>query len=80
MKFTIYSKDGCSYCEQIKKLMKALCLDYVVYELGKDFCRDDFYNEFGEGSTFPQIVVGDQNIGGCKETIEFLRKQKILND
>jgi glutaredoxin len=78
MKFTIYSKEGCHYCEQVKKLMKALCLDYQIYELGKNFSVDDFYNEFGEGSTFPQVVVGDTNIGGCKETVEFLKLQKII--
>ena len=78
MKFVIYSKDGCSYCEQIKKLMQALCLDYKVYDLGKNFSVDDFYNEFGEGSTFPQVVVNDRNLGGCRETIKFLREQKII--
>ena len=78
MKFKIYSKDGCSYCEQVKKLMNTLCLDFVVYNLGTDFSKDDFYYEFGEGSTFPQVVVNDDNIGGCKETIEFLRSQKII--
>jgi glutaredoxin len=78
MKFVIYSKDGCSYCEQIKKLMQALCLEYTVYDLGKNFSKDDFYNEFGDGSTFPQVVVNDTNLGGCKETIQFLREQKII--
>jgi glutaredoxin len=78
MKFKIYSKDGCSYCEQVKKLLNALCQDFVVYNLGEHFSKDDFYYEFGEGSTFPQVVVNDNNIGGCKETIEFLREQKII--
>jgi glutaredoxin len=78
MKFKIYSKDGCSYCEHIKKLMNTLGLDFVVYNLGENFSKDDFYYEFGEGSTFPQVVVNDQNLGGCKETIKFLQEQKII--
>jgi glutaredoxin len=78
MKFKIYSKEGCSYCEQIKKLMNSLCLDFIVYELGGDFSKDDFYYEFGEGSTFPQVVCDDQNLGGCKDTIAFLRTENII--
>lgn len=78
MKFKIYSKDGCPHCEHLRALMNSLCLDFVVYHLGVNFSKDDFYLEFGEGSTFPQVVMGDTNLGGCKETIQFLRDQKII--
>ena len=33
----------------------------MLYKLGREFQRDDFYAEFGKGSTFPQII-------GWKET------------
>jgi glutaredoxin len=78
MNFTIYSKDGCPYCDQIKKVMNLVGLKHVVYNLGEHFCKDDFYNEFGEGSTFPQIIMGDKKLGGCKDTIAFLKEQSIL--
>jgi glutaredoxin len=78
MKFVIYSKDNCPYCEQIKKVMRLACLEHVVYNLGKDFSVDDFYNEFGEGTTFPQVVKDATKLGGCKDTIAFLKEQKIL--
>ena len=33
-----------------------------------------FYGQFGQGSTFPQVVLNDtQKIGGCTETVKYLR-------
>ena len=57
MNFAVYSKDGCPYCDKIKQVMDLTKLSYVVYNLNEDFDRDSFYGEFGQGSTFPQVVV-----------------------
>ena len=77
MNFTIYSKNGCPYCDKIKQVMDLTKLSYVVYNLNEDFDRDSFYGEFGQGSTFPQVVVDGIKLGGCVDTIEFLRENKI---
>ena len=53
-------------------------LSYVVYNLNEDFDRDSFYGEFGQGSTFPQVVVDGKKLGGSVGTIEFLKEQKII--
>ena len=78
--FTIYSKDGCSYCDKIENLMLFTEVKYVVYKLGRDFTKEAFYEEYGEGATFPQITFDGNKIGGCQETIAFLREQKHLPD
>ena len=77
MNFAVYSKDGCPYCDKIKQVMDLTKLSYVVYNLNEDFDRDSFYSEFGQGSTFPQVVVDGKKLGGCVDTIEFLRENKI---
>ena len=77
MNFAVYSKDGCPYCDKIKQVMDLTKLSYVVYNLNEDFDRDSFYGEFGPGSTFPQVVVDCKKLGGCVDTIEFLRENKI---
>ena len=77
MNFAVYSKDGCPYCDKIKQIMDLTKLSYVVYNLNEDFDRDSFYGEFGQGSTFPQVVVDGKKLGGCVDTIEFLRENKI---
>jgi glutaredoxin len=50
---------------------------HVVYELDKDFTREEFYAEFGEGSTFPQIMLDDIRLGGCRETINYLQENNV---
>ena len=52
----------------------------MVYTLGKQFEKDAFYGEFGEGSTFPQVVVDGKKLGGSVETVKFLKENKIIPD
>jgi glutaredoxin len=78
MNFIIYSKEGCPYCEKIKKVMDLTKLNHVVYTLNQDFTKEEFYSEFGEGTTFPQIICDGNNLGGCTQTIKFLKEQNIV--
>lgn len=78
MNFTIYSKKGCPWCDKIKQLIKITKLEHVVYTLDEDFTREEFYAEFGEGSTFPQIIVDDKHIGGCSDTVQYLQEQNLV--
>ena len=78
MNFTVYSKQGCPYCEKIKTVLELAQLPFVVYNLEEHFTKEEFYAEFGEGSTFPQVVCNDQKLGGCTESVKFLREKNIL--
>ena len=77
MNFAVYTKDNCPYCEKIKQVMDLTKLSYVVYNLNEPFDKKSFIDEFGQGSTFPQVVVDGKKLGGCVDTIEFLRENKI---
>jgi len=79
MKFTVYSKDGCCHCTKVQQVLQLSSLEHVVYKLGIDFDRDGFYAEFGEGSTFPQVVLNDQeHLGGCTDTVRYLKEQNLV--
>lgn len=79
MKFTIYSKDGCPYCTKIEQVLELSNLEYVVYKLDKDFDRQQFYSEFGEGTTFPQVILNDEHqIGGCTDTVKYLTENNLV--
>jgi len=79
MKFTVYSKDGCPYCSKIKQVLELAKLEHVVYTLGENFERDQFYAEFGQGSTFPQVILNDQeHLGGCTDTVQYLKEQNLV--
>jgi len=77
MNFAVYTKDNCPYCEKIKQVMDLTKLSYVVYNLNEHFDKKSFFGEFGQGSTFPQVVVDGKKLGGCVDTIQFLRENKI---
>tara|TARA_B100000003_G_scaffold2354_1_gene2206 strand:- start:2210 stop:2446 length:237 start_codon:yes stop_codon:yes gene_type:complete len=78
MTFTVYSKDGCPFCVKVQKVLQLAELQHVVYKLGTDYDRTEFYEKFGEGSTFPQVLLDDKFIGGCTETVKYLREQKLV--
>jgi glutaredoxin len=82
MNFTVYSKRGCPYCDKIKTILSDLSVKkgypVICYELDTNFTREEFYAEFGQGSTFPQVVVDDKHIGGCVDSIKYLQENNVL--
>ena len=76
--FVIYSRDGCPYCTKVVQLMKKSDQKYVVYKLGQEFQRDDFYEQFGKGATFPQIIFEGKKLGGCMETARYLQENNLI--
>ena len=78
MNFAVYTKDGCPYCDKVKQVLELTESRFVVYNLGQHFEKKEFYGEFGEGSTFPQVVVNGQKLGGCVDTIKYLKEQQII--
>lgn len=76
--FTIYSKSGCPYCVQIKQVMEYKEFPHVVYMLGQDFTKEEFYSQFGEGSTFPQVMFGTDHLGGCTDSVKYLKENNLL--
>ena len=79
MKFTIYSKEGCPYCEKVKQVMQLTQLEHKVYTLNENFTKEEFYAEFGEGSTFPQVDLNDtEHLGGCVDTVKYLKENNLV--
>ena len=78
MNFTVYSRDGCHYCTKIQEVLRLAELKHVIYKLDRDFDRDSFYQQFGKGSTFPQVVLNTENLGGCTETVQYLKENNLV--
>ena len=53
-------------------------IKHVIYKLNRDYTREEFYDKFGKGSTFPRVIKDDTIIGGCTETVKYLREQKLV--
>ena len=59
--------------------MKTKGIRYEKFELGTDFTTEEFLYRFGKQSTFPQVVLDDnQKIGGMKDTVRFLLENKFV--
>ena len=78
MNFAVYTKDGSPYCDKVKQVLELTGSKFVVYNLGEHFEKNEFYGEFGQGSTFPQVVCDGNKLGGCVDTIQYLKEQQIL--
>lgn len=61
-KYTIYSKDDCSYCQQAKNLLLIKGKWFDVKKLNVDFTLEEFVEQFPEQKTFPMIVHRKYNV------------------
>jgi len=78
MEAVVYTKQNCQWCERVKYLLNNVGINYLEYEYEKDFTKKQFYAEFGEGATFPQVSIDNKHIGGCKDTLHYLQEQNLL--
>ena len=48
--------------------------------LDKDFNREDFFKEFPNARTFPQIIINKEHVGGYEELKKWLEKNSLNED
>jgi glutaredoxin 3 len=66
---TVYTTEPCSFCARVKGLLKARGLEFSEINLSKDPAgRVELANRTGM-MTFPQVLVGEQLLGGFSETL-----------
>ena len=78
MNFTVYTKEGCPYCSSILQILVGKDLAFTEYKLDDNFTREEFYAEFGQGSTFPQVVMDGKKLGGCMDSVKYLKEEGII--
>lgn len=67
---TVYTTEPCSFCVRVKELLNARGLEYDEINLSKDpEGRAALAQRTGMFS-FPQVVIGDEVIGGFRETLQ----------
>jgi glutaredoxin len=77
MEAVIYS-NGSQECERIKSLLESLTPIVHEYVLGKEFTEKQFYAEFGEEATYPQIAIGNQHVGSMKEALQYMSQRGLF--
>jgi glutaredoxin 3 len=68
-KITVYTTDPCSFCVRVKQFLDARHLAYEEVNLSKDLAGRAALAERTGMLSFPQVVIGEQLIGGFRETV-----------
>jgi glutaredoxin 3 len=74
---TIYSTEHCSLCTSAKALLERRGIDYKEVNLARDPDGRQKLSRLTGMITFPQIMVGDQTIGGFAELLAADRDGKL---
>ena len=78
MTAVLWARDNWQWWERGKQLFAATNISVTEYKLDRDFTRHQFYEEFEEGATFPQVQIDNHYIGGCKDTLHHLQKLNLI--
>ncbi|HEX4838256.1 MAG TPA: glutaredoxin domain-containing protein [Solirubrobacteraceae bacterium] len=74
---TIYTTEPCSFCVRVKGLLRARGLEFAEVNLSKDPAgRVELANRTGM-MTFPQVLVGEELLGGLAETLSALESGRL---
>jgi glutaredoxin 3 len=74
---TVYTTEPCSFCARVKQLLAQRGVTYEEINLSKDpEGRAELVERTGMLS-FPQVVIGDEVIGGFRETLEADRSGRL---
>ena len=65
----VYTTEPCSFCSRVKQLLDARGVEYTEINLARDAAgRMELVQRTGFMS-FPQVIIGDEVIGGFQETL-----------
>lgn len=67
---TIYTRPFCGYCARALGLLRERRIAFTEIETGFDPAkRQEMLAKSGGASTFPQIFIGEDHIGGCDDLL-----------
>ncbi|NNC59568.1 MAG: glutaredoxin 3 [Erythrobacter sp.] len=74
----IYTKFGCGYCFQAKRLLDEKGIDYNEFDITMGGPkRDEMTNRAPGARTVPQIFIGETHVGGSDELHALEREGKL---
>ena len=74
----IYTRQYCGFCSAAKALLAGKGVDFVEHDAtGKPELRSEMIDKAHGRSTFPQIFINDQHIGGCDDLQALDRAGKL---
>ena len=74
---TVYTTDYCSLCMSAKKLLEKRGIDYEEINLARDADSRAQLSRLTGMFTFPQIIIGQQSLGGFAELLAADREGRL---
>jgi glutaredoxin 3 len=74
---TVYTTDYCSFCRSAKALLDKRGVSYEEINLARDADARSQLEQITGMVTFPQILIGDQPIGGFQELLAVDRAGRL---
>ncbi len=72
---TIYTRAFCGFCTRAVTLLKQKGVAFEEIDAGSDpNKRREMIQRSNGGSTYPQVFIGNEHVGGCDELIALERK------
>ena len=75
---TIYTRSFCGFCMRAVSLLKKKNVNFKEINAGMNAkLKAEMVRRSNGGTTFPQIFIGEQHIGGCDEMMALERAGKL---
>lgn len=78
MKITVYTKNGCPSCDNLKTYLKAHNYQFDEMVLNVDLSREQLLEIFPGVTTVPQVLVDGVATGGYTDTVQFLTESRTV--
>tara|TARA_S200000501_G_scaffold377884_1_gene437965 strand:- start:1885 stop:2172 length:288 start_codon:yes stop_codon:yes gene_type:complete len=77
-RITVYSTEGCFYCEQMKLLMDRAKLSFTEIKV-TDNEKNAFIEKFPDAKGYPYVIMDGYPVGGLIETAKVLLKKGLIS-
>ena len=74
---TIYTRAFCPYCTRAISLLHAKGAEFTEIDAGMDLEKRREMIQRSGRTTYPQIFIGEQHIGGCDDMMALERAGKL---
>ena len=75
---TIYTRQGCGYCVRAKSLLTSKGVDFTEHDATySPDLRQEMIGKAHGRSTFPQIFINGEHVGGCDDLHALERVGKL---
>ena len=78
MKAIVWSKYGCSFCDQAKDLLALRGIEFEERKIGDGWTKEELLDAVPTARTLPQIFIEDKLVGGFNSLQKYLEENTAI--